>query len=316
MTLLAAALLTPTLQAQSQLLYQTDFETFPVGGGPNKLVGIDGWVGSGVGTSLAAGIDQDVGGGTGRSAYIGFNPPPAGTTFVSVRRPVNFSPITAARPIVEFTALIGISDSSGANTNKDRFYLTIYNSSLQALAWLSFDNTTTDHFIFRYDGVTSTNTGSFFLASTVQFLSVKINYLTNRWSASLDFAPMFIDAPFHSGSRSKDLGAVAAEWKIVNLAAGNNWMFFDDWSLSATVESSPEVDVISKSAAGVSVSWLGELGYSYRVQYTNDLSTSWLDTLPNSLVTPSGSTQMLTYTDATVPAGKRFYRIKRTVAAQ
>ena len=213
--------------AQGVDIYETDFESFAVGS--DQLVGSEGWTGTNTGEGVH-GIDDELVEGLGKTGFLGFAPP--STDFVSVAHPASYDPLTAGTPVIEFFALVGVSDST--NDAFDRFYISFYNGTDDLLGAVSFDNTPADFGLLRHDGSDLRHTGELFLNDTVQALFVSIDFSTNRWSAKLDGLPVFTDEPFNSSGVPLNLGSIAAEWEVLDAEKpGNNWLLFDEWTVTA-----------------------------------------------------------------------------------
>jgi hypothetical protein len=106
---------------QGEILYDTDFDTFPAG--PNNWSGNDNWI-SNDSISGAQTIDSNVLPGLLNTATLGFSQPTSQFTFVALD--LDYDHIASEKPIVEINTLIGIEDST--NDQRDDFYLTIYNT--------------------------------------------------------------------------------------------------------------------------------------------------------------------------------------------
>jgi hypothetical protein len=161
-----------------------------------------------------------------------------------------------------------------------------------------------------------TNTNFTFLPETVENLQYRINYRTNRWTASLGGVPLFQDILFYTGPNIRNLGFVLIQMTVSNpavastfLLPGDNYMLFDDY----LVRTDPLSMSLSASKAGSSaakLTWNEEAGYSYLLQYSADCVT-WQD-FAGSQHTAS-VTANFSFSDPTVPVpDKRFYRVKRT----
>lgn len=301
-------------------LYETDFENFTVG--QNRLVGSGGWLGASTGTTNGwtgvQGIDQDVEPGVGRSAFLGYYRPPLNTTFVSVYRPVTYAPLTTGNPIVTFYTVFGIADST--NGFRDNFYISFYNQQRQLLAALNFDNTAAGYGTYRMEGSAYHSTSSTFQRDNLAELTVTINCETNRWTAQIGAVPLFEDQVFNATGLARTLGNVAVEWEITAAAfPGNNWMLFDDFTVTVQPASTPAVTSLTRKTDGTAdLSWPVEPGYNYQVQYSPNL-VDWFTDLPNSvkMAIPAG-TEAVSFTDSTLvgtPPAKRYYRLVRTVPA-
>ena len=118
---------------QGEILYDTDFDTFPAG--PNNWSGNDNWISNDT-ISGAQTIDGNVLPGLLNTATLGFAQPTSQFTFVALD--LDYDHIASEKPIVEINTLIGIEDST--NDQRDDFYLTIYNTAGNRLASIRFDN--------------------------------------------------------------------------------------------------------------------------------------------------------------------------------
>jgi len=236
-------------------------------------------------------------------------------------------PLVLDQEVGTFSLSFGIKDSSvTSGYRRDNFEVLIYNQAGQSLAGLRFDNTTLDtsnnprHLIYRLgysgSGMVYTNTNFTFLPETVENLQYRINFRTNRWTASLGGVPLFQDLPFYTGPNTRNLGFVLIQMTVSNptitstfLLPGDNYMLFDDY----LVRTDPLTMSLSASKTGsgaAQLTWNEEAGYSYRLQYSADCA-SWLD-LAGSFHTAT-VTANTTFTDPTSPVpAKRFYRVKRT----
>lgn len=318
--------------------YYTDFESFTPGF--DTLVGSDGWQGSTAHNGLRlSGIDaESMHGviGLGNAAFLGGNtaivPLSAGRT-VNVRRNLGIDPSALGEEVVTFRCLVGIKDSTGntIGTRRDNFEFAIYNTSSQLLASIQFDNSTLDtaggtpkRNIYRTQWNTAmsrfdlVNTNAVFLHDTIQQLEIRINFLSNRWSVSLDSIDIFEDLPFHAGPRTRTLGPIAAQLQIVGTSLtgspqpGDNYLLFDDWLVRTDSPASPQPAVSRNGSTGaVTLTFPQEAGYQYLVQFSPTLS-GWQSSLPGALFTAS-TTGTGSFTDATA-TGKptRFYRITRS----
>ena len=329
----------------SDVLYTTGFENFTVGN--DKIVGYNSWLGSTVATVGAgrSGIEAETTHGVpglGNAGFLGGLTTPvtfAGNS-LNVRRPLvltspnYYDPVANNKEVVVITALIGIKDSSESTLlkNRDNFELFILNGSSIVLAAVQFDNTTLgtngspQQLVFRTQSTTGTTaltyqgTGAYYVYDTMQLLSVRINFRTNKWSAYLDGIPLFNDLTFYSGSATPNLGAVGFRMLFGNAVkisstnyictGGSNYTLFDDLTVQVDPPSALAFSAASKpSSSSFSMTWNAEAAYRYSVYGTTTLS-AW------TLLTPTALTATLTgnlsYTDTTTAGvGKKYYRIKR-----
>jgi hypothetical protein len=323
-TLLAGAFISSLAAAD---LYTTDFEDFPIG--DNLWSSTDGWL-SNDSTSGAQGIVQDFVGELplGKTAYLGFERP--ATTFTTVARPVNHDPRSGGFPVVEFESFLGVQDST--NGGRDQFFVSFYDISGTFLAAVVFDNRNTNPEMLRWkanaDGsIQSIPTGVPFTRGSqvlafiaLQILFTRIDLENNSWSAYLDGIPLFVDAPFTASALAPlSLGSAAAEWEVAGtspLEAGNNWLFVADWIVRSVPRDNgpPRIDSVSRTAAGATVlTWLGEPGYDYLIEYSPDLK-QWQNDLPNAAFPGITTSGPLEFTDTTTGQAGRYYRVRRAIS--
>jgi hypothetical protein len=302
------------LSAEGALLYRTDFENFV--SGDNKWAGTDGWIATNK-TLGVQGIDQDViaGGGLGKTAFIGFNQPDA--NLVVVLRAFKYSPKLGDLPLVRVETIIGIQDSSTLHPARDSFFVSIYNSSLEYLAGIRFDNRPNTYGIWRADGANDDHdTGVIFYRGELHLLSFVINLPANLWSAELDGIPLFENAPFTATARAVDFGYLAYEWQLGATAAtgyGDNWMLVADTVVrSAPLGIEPfKISSFLHSATATTLTWPGQKGFDYQIEYSDNLSV-WRRDLPSMAFPSIIVDQPLTFQDATSGLPRRFYRVLRT----
>ncbi len=350
-------------------VYSTDFEAPTFAPSTTGLVGKDGWIVAASGltaplpnTQPVYGVDTEKLIGLGQSAYIGFETPLNPSSLYIAYRP---TPVTslATNPLIRFTATIGLTrsydvkDAQGnptgiqyATQNRhDTFRLAFYNNGINndgvsrrvmaSIEWPTFTTTSTaSGTIYRGDSSTdfqgkavTYNTDVDIIYGDALQLNVLINLQTNRWTASLDGSPLFVDAVFRSPSNASTIpltgfGTVAAQWAITPYYAptdlaktnpfydrpGNNWMLFDDWTIINEPLAQMAVSKFERVNSNARLTWATELGYSYRVEFSTNLS-SWSKTLANSLITPTASATNQTYTDPASLSGKRYYRVRRAL---
>ena len=92
---------------QGEILYDTDFDTFPAG--PNNWSGNDNWISNDT-ISGAQTIDGNGLPGLLNTATLGFAQPTSQFTFVALD--LDYDHIASEKPIVEINTLIGIEDST------------------------------------------------------------------------------------------------------------------------------------------------------------------------------------------------------------
>jgi C1A family cysteine protease len=223
-------------QNPSSVLYSTDFEAFPTGLG--ALDGFDGWLGTddptlGTYGVYAAGSQE---------AWVGFNYTAAEGVYVY--RPVNYNPLVADTPVVTFSVDLAIYDSSLPAYDLFGFFL--FNANGDYLAQILFD--TWDFSVWVGSGGGLTEVGSF-TSNTPLHLDAKMDFASNRWSASLDGSVLFTDRILHAGTSALSLGEVAAGWQVGTVGnPGDNFMTFDNYRLA--VDTAPTITTPSPLPPG------------------------------------------------------------------
>lgn len=328
MTRILIPLMVSTLSALSEAgdLYLTDFEEFPVG--DNLWAGTEGWISNDL-SSGAQGILEDFVSELplGKTAYLGFDPPSSMLT--TIARPVDYDPAAGGFPCVEFDSFLGVQDS--LNGRRDQFFVSFYDISGRFLASIVFDNTGSTADMLRWQGradgsIQSTDTGTDFIRGdqlfgliSLQILHVRIDLANNTWSAHLDGIPLFTEAPFTDPALAPlTLGSVAAEWELVSESpdfAGDNWLFVADWFVRTAPKGIEPFLIDSKSvnsAGETIITWHGDPGFDYQVEYSSDLVT-WHSDLPGSSFPGIMTSGTLTFTDTALIPTRRFYRVGRSV---
>ncbi len=318
--------------------YFTSFTNFAIG--DDKIAGTEGWVGSSghANLKLSGVMSEDQHGvlGIGNAAYLGGNylSITNGTGSISksvyLRRPVNLDPVALNEEVATFSVVFGIKDSTIASLyRRDDFEFLIYNSSSQLLGGVQFDNSTLDtsyttptpqRLIWRLQSSGTSyqyiNTGFTFLPETLENLQIRINFRTNRWTATLGGVPLFQDLTFYAGTYAKNLGFVMVQMKVTNptfatisLLPGDNYLLFDDYLLR-TDPVTTTMNVSKTASGAATINWNEEASYSYRLQYSGDCKT-WLDFASSiHTATVTGDNRFI---DPTLPVpSRRFYRVKRT----
>ncbi len=297
--LVILALAASILTGNGGVLYSTGFEsteTPPFTAGVStaaapKLVGTGNWAmvvnPVTVATSLCypfAAIDSDLVPGMGQTAalgYLGSSAPPSTTQFIRVGRKVDSEPVLAGnKPIIDFYCQIGLNQST--NSRNDDFELLVYNWDDKVLGGLTFDLTRNE--LFRYDAnefntsstaspYTDTGLSLSSLYGTVVEVTMHINYKTNTWTATVGGVQVITSAPFTqrpvSGTNlaARTFGSLSARWYITTVGfPGNNWMLFDDWTISAsaepTISATASAAYAANSTASIAVTDADSAGWS------------------------------------------------------
>ncbi len=282
------------------VVYSTQFEAGEGYSTNLDLIGQNGWQGEGSGGN---GIITSYFSGQGQQAYLGYSPPNAGDDFLVVWHPLDLSPFPTNTPIVRFSTLMAIGDSS--NTNYDYFQWTVYNSLVQSLFTIEFDNFYTN--VWYALGTNFIPTGLQYSPDTPYTLQVMMDFSQNRWSATLSGVTLATNQPIAAPGVTLDLGDIDAAWLVYDTnAPGNNYMVFDNYLV--TVESLPPPPATLQTLGRTSDGWLllrlfGPSGAAYAIDATSDLRL-WTPLKTN--VVTGGYFDLI---DTTAPLYRnRFYR--------
>ena len=296
------------LFAATTNVYSTQFEAAQGYNINLDLIGQAGWLGSGSGGN---GLRTNFIAGQGQQAYIGFDAPNPADDNLVIWKPIDFNAVAAGYPIVKFSTQMRIIDSQ-ATTNRDVFRWSVYNIQGNRLFSLSFDNEFLD-IAYLLDGTNqifyTTNT---FVNSAVYTLNVTMNFASNRWSASLDNALIATNKFITTTNAPLNLGDVDAVWLVNQVsgtnAPGNNYMIFDNYSITAETLLVPpaQVQFLGRTVEGWSLLRVnGQNGSRWSLDGTTNL-VNWTAVKTNVI---SG-----TYFDHvdTTSAGlpRRFYRAR------
>ena len=299
---------------QGEILYDTDFDTFPAG--PNNWSGNDNWISNDT-ISGAQTIDGNVLPGLLNTATLGFSQPTSQFTFVALD--LDYDHIASEKPIVEINTLIGIEDST--NNQRDDFYLTIYNTVGNRLASIRFDNqhpeiTNSQFGIWRENSTSQFDTLFDFAVGELFNLIATVDLEENTWSASIDSIPIFEDAQFSNSSDPINFGFLAFEWALTALSTsnhGDNFLLVADISIQS-VGDMTKVEVTHQfdSLGGINLNWQTAVGWTDQVEYSTDLIT-WFDDLPESTFEGTDTPTAINFSHAKDPEeAYRFYRVNRT----
>lgn len=291
----------PALGA-TRVLYETRFEKSEGFDEALSLIGQGGWVGYGSGGN---GLVSDFFAGEGQHAFVGFVAPTNNGDFLNVWRPVNYVPGATNSPKVRFSVLMSVEDSS-ARANRDDFRWSVYNARGDRLFSLDFDNDSLGINYLLDDGK-FVATGRSFTNSQSYLLEVRMDFSTNRWSASLGGIGLTTNLPITTASAPLDFGDVDAVWAIRTPGSpGDNFMVFDNYRVEAetaeTVRPSVEALGLLPNKDFV-VRCRGATGVAYILQGSEDLK-SWTPLKTNSIPVDG-------YFDHADKAGvsRRFYRL-------
>ena len=212
--------------ATGQILFKTGFEASEGYHTNLDLVGQNGWLGAGSGgNGLVTGLFPQ----RGQQAYVGFAPPNSGDSNLFVYLPLNQN-VAQAR----FAVTMAIADSS--NTNYDDFYWAVYNRQGDPFFILDFDNGDFKLY-YALDGTNSWVWSGLKFSNAVPYnLTMNLDFAANRWSATFNGATVASNKPITTINSPLNLGDIDAAWVIRNAnRPGDNFMVFDDYSVSGTV---------------------------------------------------------------------------------
>ena len=307
--------------AGAELLYFTDFDDFP--SGENAWHGFDGWQANDRTSGAQAIVTDLLDGALGSTATLGFNRPNG--SFTTVFKRINYDPATGPSELVAFALLFGIEDSTEfTNYRRDDFFLTFYDSDGFPLAAIRISNTDANYgFWYRNgsplsQGYEETDTGLDFVQGELQELTGTIDFGSNQWSAEIDGIPLFTEAEFNGTNRSLALGYIAIEWQIAQGNPGNygdNFILVSDLRVETVEAIVPpvKIDSVTRGPDGnILISWQPSAGYSYEIEYSDDLVT-WQTDLPNSdFPSPSGAEPLQFVDTGLTQMGRRYYRVVQT----
>jgi hypothetical protein len=297
------------VNAAPTVIYSTGFELAEGYDPAFTLEGQNHWTGYGSGGN---GIVTNFFEGFGQQAYIGFWPPEEPSSFYTVYRPINLAPIPPAQPLVKFSVLMEITDSSSINGPWDDFRWSVYNAEGERLFSLDFDNSA---LLINYaldDGRNFVSTDLGFDNDGYYELVITMNFARNLWSASLNDVVAVHAQPMTTIGSALNLGDIAAVWSFRDpQAPGDNFMIFDEYTITAEAVDAipPRIEALGLTAEGAYQARVyGEPGFAYRIEASSDLR-QW-----NPLLTftapPNG---LLDFQD---PGARefqhRFYRVRQS----
>ncbi len=267
------------------------------------LAGQQDWLGEGTGGN---GIATNLIAGQGQQAYIGYYAPATtNEDYAVVWRPIGLHPVAANLPVVKFSVLMNIEDSTFEAW--DNFRWSIYNQQTNRLFSLDFDNFYRD-VSYLLDGANGlTNTPVTFTNGQAHLLTVTMNYASNRWSASLDSRLIATNLPMTTVNAELSLGEIDALWLIYDPEfPGDNDMLFDNFELtaeSAGPPPRPRLDLLGRAGSQTWLRLTGQSGTRFSIDATTNF-TAW-----TALKTNVTSDGYFDYVDSPAdPAPRRYYR--------
>ena len=185
-----------------------------------------------------------------QAAYVGVFPLDPKADTLSLWRPINFAPPLSLRPVIEFSTLLSVIDSTAGAPNRDYFDWSVYNIRGDRLFTLDFDNASLT-INYALDGTNSfQGTGFTFTNDVAYALRIRMDLAANLWSASLDNHLIATNLPVTTAKSQLDLGDIDVIWGIYDPnAPGDNFMVFDDYKI--TVEfSTARLEPLGRTPSG------------------------------------------------------------------
>ena len=124
-----------------------------------------------------------------------------------------------------------VIDSNGDFTPRDQFRWSAYNIAGTRLFSIEFNNATNDIYYILDDDVPHL-IGNLFSNNTLFLVKMTVDFSRNTWSATLNGAPLVAAVPVVTGTESPDLGGFRAEWVLNTAFAGDNYMLFDNYTVT------------------------------------------------------------------------------------
>jgi len=289
-------------------IFSTQFE-FAQGYTTNlDLAGQNGWIKYGTGGN---GLVPNFIAGQGQQAYVGFSPPSGIDSALFLLRPINFSPVAAGLPLVRFSTLMQIVDSTPTNNQFDFFQWSVYNIAGNRLFTLDFDNFSTN-ISYALDGTNSyVSTGVKFAPGANYTLTITMNFASNRWSATLNSFLLATNLPMTTTGLPITLGDVDAVWDVYDTnSPGDNFMLFDNYTLTAealptTQPAQPRLTLLGRSGGQTSLRLTGQSGSKFAIEASTNF-VNW-----TALKTNLVSDGTFDYVDSSASAlARRLYRAR------
>jgi len=258
--------------AVTNTVFATQFEAAEGYDSTYELVGQNGWLGDGSGGN---GLVTNLIAGQGQQAYIGYYPPATNDDFLIVWKPVDYYPLASNTPVVRFSVLMSIVDSS--TTNYDDFFWSVYNAQGHRLFTLDFDNYELAVFCALDDANGFVATGVLFTSDVDYTLLVTMNFASNLWSATLNDMLLATNKPISTTGAALTLGDVDAVWAVYDPnAPGDNFMLFDNYRITAesVLPPAPRLELLARAAGQTSLRLWGQENARYAIEATTNL-TQW-----------------------------------------
>jgi hypothetical protein len=250
----------------SQLIYYTGFEGFEgYSTVAPALAGQNFWASSGPGQN---GVVFDYFYDFSNQAFLGYSSTTAAAD-TYVWQPLNYTPDLKNFPVVVFSTYMEIVDST--DFLYDDFGWSFFNRNGKDLFFLDFDNYRSEIYYLLNDGSAYQNTGVSFQNNQIYYLEVTLDFARNRWGATLNGLSLTHEQPISATNNvNLDLGDIDATWFQTSGTAGNNYMLFDDYYVTAQGDPKPRIITPPQAQAvtvGNSASFLVVVDSSLPVTY-------------------------------------------------
>jgi len=294
-----------TALGQARTVYYSGFELGQDYDAEFTLIDQDDWQGEGTGGN---GLVEDDFEGLGQQGYIGYWPPEEdGETFTSLWRPVKG--VDPEETKVTFTVLIMIIDST--NDQRDDFRWAVYNSDVQRLVTLDFDNETRN-INYALDDNIFLPTGYSFEHEALYELKFVMDFASNTWTVFVGDQSIVNDKKLTTTEASLTFGDLGPLWVYRKPETpGNNYMVFDEYKI--TVESSDESPATPPTLAWTDWTDDGramlQLGGDDATDYTVEVSDDLKTWTPLETAKPGDTGKEIADADAP-DYEQRFYRAR------
>jgi hypothetical protein len=300
------AVLGVTLAASSApiTVFSTGFEPSEGYDELYTLYGQEGWEAAGNGGN---GLISDPYGfpTMGQQAYVGYLGPESVEDGLWLWRPLGFSPVPDETPLVRFNVDMAIYDGTGSD--RDEFRWEVYTTNGNRLFTLAFNNSDRKISYWLETSASAVNTGRTFNRDTRYHLQVLLDFLHNRWSATLDTTLLATNQPMTQTGVALDLGDIDAVWIYADPAwPGDNFMLFDNYQVTRDSLSRPTLDSPGLANGRFSLRLRGEPGWRYAIDSCDLLGSMWIPRGTN--LADNGG--MFRFTNNPAPPPQRFYRAR------
>ena len=273
-------------------IYRTGFEASEGYNLNLDLVGQNGWTNYGAGGN---GLVNGVFPGKGQQAYIGWVNPGGSNLWV-------LQPLNRQFSRAQFSVTVAVFDSSNT-ANYDDFQWSVFNEQGDQLFTISLYNPDRKIY-YRLDGTNDYKDSGLAFTNGIPYpLNISMSFVSNRWSAGFNGALLATNQPITTVGAPLNLGDIDATWILTdNNAPGDNYMVFDDYTISGVVPP-PGLRVIGFLSRAPVIRVSGTPDENFALDCSTNL-VNWAALKTN--ITTGGS---FDYTDSSaVGLSRRFYR--------